>query len=182
MPIASTVFLAMIGLQVLKRCPPGKRDRPRSVPHIPVKGLSRHEQSLNLGAQEESFMPLVRIDLIEGKSAEFRKNLGEIVYRAMRETINVPENDKFQVITQHPPGGLNVADNYLGNTYSGDIVIIQITMNAGRTSEMKKALFKRIADDIHAQLKLRSDDVVINLVECVKENWSFGGGIAQYAE
>jgi hypothetical protein len=29
-------------------------------------------------------MPLVRIDLIEGKSAEFRKTLGEIIYRAMR--------------------------------------------------------------------------------------------------
>ena len=126
-------------------------------------------------------MPLVRIDLIEGKSAEFRKTLGEITYRAMREIIKVPENDKFQVITEHPPGELNIADSYLGNTYSKDIVLIQITMNAGRTVEMKKAFFKRIADDIHAQLKLRQDDVVINLVECVKENWSFGGGIAQYA-
>ena len=126
-------------------------------------------------------MPLVRIDLIEGKSAEFRKTLGEIIYRAMREVINVPENDKFQVITEHPPEDLNIAPNYLGNTYSKDILIIQITMNAGRTVEMKKAFFKRIADDIHAQLKLREDDVFINLVECVKENWSFGGGIAQYA-
>jgi len=127
-------------------------------------------------------MPLVRIDLARGKPAEFRKTLGEIIYRAMRETINVPENDKFQIITEHPPEDLNIADNYLGNTYSKDILIIQITMNAGRTIEMKKVFFKRIADDIHAQLKLRKDDVFINLVECVKENWSFGGGIAQYAE
>ena len=126
-------------------------------------------------------MPLVRIDLARGKPAEFRKTLGEIIYRAMRETINVPENDKFQIFNEHPPEDLNIADNYLGNTYSRDIVIIQITMNAGRTVEMKKAFFKRIADDIHAQLKLRKDDVFINLVECVKENWSFGGGIAQYA-
>jgi phenylpyruvate tautomerase PptA (4-oxalocrotonate tautomerase family) len=127
-------------------------------------------------------MPLVRIDLIEGKSAEFRRTLGEIIYRAMRETINVPENDKFQIFNEHPADDLNIASNYLGNTYSKDILIIQITMNAGRTVEMKKAFFKRIADDIHAQLKLRKDDVFINLVECVKENWSFGGGIAQYAE
>ena len=127
-------------------------------------------------------MPLVRIDLARGKPAKFRKTLGDIIYRAMRETINVPENDKFQIITEHPPEDLNIADNYLGNTYSKDILIIQITMNAGRTVEMKKAFFKRIADDIHAQLKLRKDDVFINLVECVKENWSFGGGIAQYAE
>ena len=127
-------------------------------------------------------MPLVRIDLIEGKSAEYRKTIGEIVYRAMRDVISVPENDKFQVITEHPADGLNIAADYLGNTYSKDIVIIQVTMNGGRTVEMKKAFFKRIADDIHTQLKLRPDDVVINLVECVKENWSFGGGIAQYAE
>jgi phenylpyruvate tautomerase PptA (4-oxalocrotonate tautomerase family) len=127
-------------------------------------------------------MPLVRIDLARGKSAEFRKTLGDIIYRAMRETINVPENDKFQIFTEHPSEDLNIAPNYLGNTYSKDILIIQITMNAGRTVEMKKAFFKRIADDIHAQLDLRKDDVFINLVECVKENWSFGGGIAQYAE
>jgi 4-oxalocrotonate tautomerase len=134
-----------------------------------------------LSAQEDRTMPLVRIDLVAGKSIEFRKTLGEIVYQAMRETIDVPANDKFQVITEHAEGEINVAENYLGNTYTRDIVLIQITLNAGRTVEMKKAFFKKIADDIHAQLNLRRDDVVINLVEVVKENWSFGGGIAQYA-
>ena len=127
-------------------------------------------------------MPLVRIDLVRGKSIEFRKALGEIVYQAMRELINVPANDKFQIITEHAAEELNVADNYLGNAYSDNIVLIQITLNTGRTVEMKKAFFKKIADDIHAQLNLRRDDVVINLVEVAKENWSFGGGIAQYAE
>ncbi|WJR77997.1 tautomerase family protein [Bradyrhizobium sp. NP1] len=127
-------------------------------------------------------MPFVRIDLIAGKPAEFRKTLGEIVYQAMRETINVPENDKFQVITEHPAGDLNIAGSYLGNQYSKDIVLIQITLNTGRTVAMKKAFFKRVADDIHARLGLRRDDVFINLVEVAKENWSFGGGIAQYAE
>ena len=127
-------------------------------------------------------MPLVRIDLVRGKSIEFRKALGEIVYQAMRELINVPANDKFQIITEHAAEKLNVADNYLGNAYSDNIVLIQITLNTGRTVEMKKAFFKKIADDLHAQLNVRRDDVVINLVEVAKENWSFGGGIAQYAE
>jgi phenylpyruvate tautomerase PptA (4-oxalocrotonate tautomerase family) len=76
---------------------------------------------------------------------------------------------------------LNVADSYLGNHYTPDIILMQITMNAGRSVEMKKAFFKRIADDLHDQLKVRREDVVINLVEVAKENWSFGGGIAQYA-
>ena len=126
-------------------------------------------------------MPFVRIDLVRGKPAQFRKTLGEIVYQAMRDTLNVPENDKFQIITEHAADEFNVADSYLGNRYSGDLIVIQITLNTGRSTDLKKAFYKRVAEDIHAQLKTPIDDVVINLVEVAKENWSFGGGIAQYA-
>ncbi len=126
-------------------------------------------------------MPLVRIDLVRGKSAEYRKALGEIVYQAMLDVINVPKDDKFQIITEHAPDELNFAESYLGNRYSQDIIFIQVTLNAGRSVEMKKAFYKRIVDCITAQLHARPDDVVINLVEVAKENWSFGNGIAQYA-
>jgi phenylpyruvate tautomerase PptA (4-oxalocrotonate tautomerase family) len=126
-------------------------------------------------------MPLVRIDLIKGKTAAFRKTVGEIIYKAMLETINVPANDKFQIFTEHTADELNLADSYLGNSYTEGVILIQITLNAGRTVEIKKAFFKRIADDVHEQLNVRREDVVINLVEVAKENWSFGGGVAQYA-
>jgi len=126
-------------------------------------------------------MPFVRIDLRNGKSLDYRKTLGEIVYQAMIELINVPQDDKFQVITEHDPEGLNVAEGYLGNSYSNDIVFIQITLNAGRSVELKKAFYKRIVEDYQKQLQGRPDDVVINLVEVAKENWSFGRGLAQYA-
>ena len=126
-------------------------------------------------------MPFVRIDLKRGKSPEFRKTLGEIVYQAMIELINVPQDDKFQVITEHDRADLNFAESYLGNRYSDDVVFIQITLNAGRSVEMKKAFYKRIVDDYQAKLQGRPDDIVINLVEVAKENWSFGHGIAQYA-
>ena len=125
-------------------------------------------------------MPFVRIDLAQGKSAEYRKTLGEIVYQAMRDIIDVPEDDKFQIITEHPSGELNVAQGYLGNRYSNDIILIQVTISLGRTVEKKQALYKRVADDLNAQLQVRRDDVMINLIEVSKENWSFGGGIAQY--
>jgi 4-oxalocrotonate tautomerase len=126
-------------------------------------------------------MPFVRIDLKRGKSAEYRKTLGEIVYKAMIDLINVPQDDKFQVITEHDRNDLNYAESYLGNRYSEDVVFIQITLNSGRSVELKKAFYKRIADDFQKQLNGRPDDVVINLVEVPKENWSFGQGIAQYA-
>ncbi len=125
-------------------------------------------------------MPFVRIDLMRGKTVGYRKALGEIVYQAMIDLIDVPRDDKFQIITEHAPEELNFPASYLGNQYSQDIVFIQITLNAGRSIEQKKAFYKRIVDDIHAQLKARPDDVVINLVEVAKENWSFGCGIAQY--
>ena len=125
-------------------------------------------------------MPLVRIDLKRGKSAEYRKTLGQIVYNAMIDLINVPNDDKFQIITEHDLDDLNFAESYLGNYYSEDIVFIQITLNYGRSVELKKAFYKRIVDDIQNQLHGRPDDVIINLVEVAKENWSFGHGIAQY--
>src|SRR6478672_3127142 len=125
-------------------------------------------------------MPFVRIDLRRGKSADYRKALGDIVYQAMRDVIDVPENDKFQIITEHAPDELNLAESFFGNRYSGDVILIQITMSFGRSVEKKQAFYKRIVDDLSARLKVRRDDVVINLVEVAKENWSFGGGIAQY--
>ena len=125
-------------------------------------------------------MPFVRIDLVRGKSAEYRKTLGDIVYKALIDVIHIPEDDKFQVITEHAPDEINIARSYLGNRYSADVIFIQITLSAGRTIDMKKAFYRRVADDVHDQLKMRREDVVINLVEVEKENWSFGGGVAQY--
>jgi 4-oxalocrotonate tautomerase len=126
-------------------------------------------------------MPFVRVDLLRGKSIQYRKTIGEIVYDAMRDVIDVPENDKFQVIAEHPVEHFNLSESYLGNHYSKDVILIQITLNAGRSIEQKKAFYKRIVDELKKQLSVRPQDVVINLVEVAKENWSFGGGIAQYA-
>ena len=125
-------------------------------------------------------MPFVRIDLARGKSAQYRKSLGDIIYRAMTEVINVPKDDKFQIITEHAPDELNVTPTYLGIRYSPDVVLIQITLSQGRTIEQKQAFYKRIANDLHKELKLDPQDVFINLVEVSKENWSFGNGLAQY--
>jgi phenylpyruvate tautomerase PptA (4-oxalocrotonate tautomerase family) len=126
-------------------------------------------------------MPLVRIDLRHGKTPEYRRKIGDMVYRAMRETINMPEHDRFQVITDHPAEGLVYDPSYLGINRTDDVVFIQITLNAGRTLDQKKALYARIAELLAEEPGIRPEDVLINLVECTKENWSFGNGIASYA-
>jgi len=127
-------------------------------------------------------MPLVRIDLAKGKSIDFRRTIGDVVYDATVNTINVPQNDRFQVITEHDPEMFIFDPNYMGIARSADCIFIQITLNAGRTTDAKKALFKAIVDGLQARLNQRPEDVFIGLVEVNKENWSFGNGLAQYAE
>lgn len=127
-------------------------------------------------------MPFVRVDLLEGKSADYLAGLGEVVYEAMRVTLNVPADDRFQVIVQHKPGTLFIDGRYLGIQRSSECVLIQVTLNAGRSVEMKKNFYRAVADGLHARLGLRKEDVFINLVEVAKENWSFGNGEAQYAD
>jgi 4-oxalocrotonate tautomerase len=127
-------------------------------------------------------MPLVRIDLAAGKSPDYRRTIGEVIYEAMIGTINVPKDDRFQIITEHGSSDFIVDPNYLGIQRSPDCVIIQITLNEGRTIDQKRAFYKAIADGLNSRLDLRREDVFISLVEVRKENWSFGNGEAQYAQ
>jgi phenylpyruvate tautomerase PptA (4-oxalocrotonate tautomerase family) len=125
-------------------------------------------------------MPLVRIDLVEGRSQEYRQKVGEIVYQTLLDVLSVPEHDRFQVITEHRKDGLAFDHDYLGVHRSDDCIFLQITLNSGRSVELKQRFYKAIADGLHAGVKLRREDVFVNLVEVPKENWSFGNGEAQY--
>ncbi|MBC7392366.1 4-oxalocrotonate tautomerase [Variovorax sp. GrIS 2.14] len=125
-------------------------------------------------------MPLVRIDLARGKSVAQRQTIGDVIYNAMIATINVPKDDRFQIITEHAPDDLIVDKTYMGIQRTADCVLIQITLNEGRTVEQKQTFYKAIVDGLHERLGMRREDVFINLVEVRKENWSFGNGEAQY--
>jgi 4-oxalocrotonate tautomerase len=126
-------------------------------------------------------MPLVRIDLRRGKTPAYKNAICHGVYRAMTETFSVPEDDRFMIVSEHDVENLIYAKSYLGIDHTDDLVIIQITANDTRTIAQKQALFARIAALLAEHPGLRKEDVFINLVECKKENWSFGNGIAQYA-
>jgi 4-oxalocrotonate tautomerase len=125
-------------------------------------------------------MPLARIDLIQGQSADYRKTIGKVVYDAMIKIFNVPKNDRFQLITEHPAEGFIFDPSYLGIERSKDCIFIQLTLNQGRTVEQKQRFYEAVADGLHQRLGLRREDVFINLLEIIKENWSFGNGEAQY--
>ncbi|CAB3746243.1 tautomerase family protein [Paraburkholderia solisilvae] len=125
-------------------------------------------------------MPLVRIDLVEGQSAEYRGAIADEVYKAMTSTMNVPANDRFMVISEYKSSDFIADPTYLGISRSRQCVMIQITLNAGRDVDKKRAFYQALADGLHARIGLRREDLFVNLVEVAKENWSFGNGIAQY--
>jgi 4-oxalocrotonate tautomerase len=127
-------------------------------------------------------MPLTRVALRRGKSAEYKGAILDGIYAAMRETFRVPEDDRFMLIDEYDAENIQYSYNYPGIVHSDDLLIVQLTVNNTRTIEQKKALYASIVAKLVENPGVRQEDVLINLVEVAKENWSFGAGIAQYAE
>ena len=126
-------------------------------------------------------MPLVRIDLPNSIESERHGLIGDIVYQAMVDVLNVPDGDKFQIITVHDADSLRIDPAYLGIDRSANAFIIDITLNAGRAVELKRQFYATAAERLSAEADVRPQDVLIVLTEVAKESWSFGNGEAQYA-
>jgi len=94
-------------------------------------------------------MPIVRIDLIEGKTEEYRAQVAEIVYQTLVDVLNVPKGDRFQVITEHRKRALPFDRDYLAVHRTDDCIFFQITLNAGRSVELKQSFYKELTDRLH---------------------------------
>ena len=125
-------------------------------------------------------MPLTRVSLRRGKPAAYRKTILEGLYQAMRETFDVPEDDRFMTVTEHADDDFVYDANYLGIQHTDDLVIIQLTINNTHTVAQKQRLYRRILELLTKNSGVRAEDIFISLVEVLPENWSFGRGKAQY--
>jgi len=128
----------------------------------------------------EDLMPLVRIDLVEGRSAAEVPAISAAIQRALVECLDVPERDEFQVINEHSPGRLIYNSGYLGIERTERIVIVQIFLSSGRSTAQKQAFYTRAAELLAAQAGTRPQDVTIVLTENTRADSSFGQGLAQY--
>ncbi len=124
-------------------------------------------------------MPLIHISLRAGKPEGYRQAIFDALYRALRETLDVPEDDQFMTITEHDAANFRYG-NAFGVDRSQDLVYIQITVFDTRTSAQKAALFRRIAELLGDSPGIRPEDIFINVLESAKENWSVGYG-AQFS-
>jgi 4-oxalocrotonate tautomerase len=125
-------------------------------------------------------MPLLHISLRAGKPEAYRRAVCDGLYRAMRETLAVPEDDQFMILTEHEAANFRYGNAY-GVTRSDDLVYIQIIVFDTRTPEQRKALFRRIAELLGESPGIRGQDVFVTVLTAAKENWSVGHGLAQFA-
>src|SRR5262245_16678701 len=126
-------------------------------------------------------MPLIRISMRAGKPEGYRQAIFDSLYRAMREALNVPEDDQFMTIREHDAANFRYSASCYGVSRSEDVVYIQITVFDTRTAQQKKALFKRTAELLGKNPGIRPENVFVNVLESAKENWSVGHGLAQFA-
>lgn len=124
-------------------------------------------------------MPLVRIDVLSEPNADRLPAIGDAVHQAMTETIDVPADDRFQILTSHAAGRLRYDPGYLGVRRDDDIVYVAITLRAGRTTDQKTALYRRATELIAEATGIEPRNVLFSLTENSEADWSMGEGVAQ---
>ncbi|MDQ0045761.1 phenylpyruvate tautomerase PptA (4-oxalocrotonate tautomerase family) [Paenibacillus polymyxa] len=125
-------------------------------------------------------MPLTRIVTLEGRSSEAKARIKEVVSQTIVDKLQVPANDRFLIIEEHNRENFNFDPNCLDIERSDGFLIVQIILNVGRSSELKKEFYAALAEQLHQQCNIRTEDVFINLIEVTKDNWCYGNGIAPF--
>ncbi|MCT9139869.1 tautomerase family protein [Streptomyces violarus] len=127
-------------------------------------------------------MPLVRIDTLRA-GPERLAAIGRAVHDALRETIGIPPDDRFQILRDHDGTSSTLRyDDYLGVHRDDGIAYIAITLRSGRTPAQKRALFRRIAELAQAYADTEPRNVFVVLTENESADWSLGEGLAQYLD
>jgi phenylpyruvate tautomerase PptA (4-oxalocrotonate tautomerase family) len=138
-----------------------------------MRSLSVFQPTLH---PEETIMPFARIDLLKGKTAEYRATVADVVYKGIVDVLKAPDGDRFIVIGEHSPDNLIYDPHFLGWDRSPDFILIQVTSTVGNNKDSKLAFFRYIADELKSKLSVRPDDVMINMVFVDRSDWSFGNG------
>ncbi len=126
-------------------------------------------------------MPLVRIDLVEGRTDAEVKSLADTIQEVMEEVFAAPPRDRYQVITEHRPGRLVLQDTGLGFERTDRAVLVQVVQQ-GRTAEQKRSLYATLASRLAERTGLEPTDLVVSVTDNTKADWSFGLGRAQFLQ
>ena len=124
-------------------------------------------------------MPLVRIDLTEGRSDDELRTIADTVQSCLEDVFDAPPRDRYQVITEHRPGRIICEDTGLGLERSDGLLVVQVTQQ-GRSADQKQALYAALSERLAEKAGVRPEDLVVSVVAAEREDWSFGMGRAQF--
>jgi phenylpyruvate tautomerase PptA (4-oxalocrotonate tautomerase family) len=126
-------------------------------------------------------MPLVRIDVQEGRTPDELRKLADTIQDVMLDVFAAPPRDRYQIITEHPKGHIIAEDTGLGLQRTDRIVIIQI-LQQGRSTEQKQAMYAELAKRLEAECGVGGEDLIISVLANRHVDWSFGLGRAQFVD
>lgn len=126
-------------------------------------------------------MPLTRITARKGRSGEEKDLIKAVVLQTVVEKLHVPENDRFLIFEELDRDQLEFDPGSPEFNRGSGFLLIQIVLNVGRPVEIKKEFYASLAERLHRQCEIRTEDLFINLIEVTKDNWSYGKGIATFA-
>ncbi len=124
-------------------------------------------------------MPLLRFDLIEGRSEADIKTLLDAAHRAMLAAFAVPERDRYQIVHEHPRSRMIVEDTGLGIPRTEKVVFLQV-ISRKRKKRQKETFYRLLCEELQTYCGISPSDVVVSFVENGDEDWSFGDGRAQF--
>lgn len=126
-------------------------------------------------------MPLLRFDLIEGRTDAELKTLLDAAHRAMLAAFKVPQRDRYQIVNEHKPSRMIVEDTGLDIPRTDKIVLVQV-ITRPRGKEAKQNFYRLLTQELQKSCGIAPTDVMVSLVENTDEDWSFGLGRAQFLE
>lgn len=124
-------------------------------------------------------MPLMRIDILEGHTEDYVQGVLDGVHRAMVDAFQVPERDRYQILTEHEPGRLVVEDTGLDLSRTDKVTLVGVTSRP-RSAAAKTHFYERLCMELKARCEIEASDVMVSIVCNSDEDWSFGLGRAQF--
>jgi phenylpyruvate tautomerase PptA (4-oxalocrotonate tautomerase family) len=124
-------------------------------------------------------MPLLRIDVIEGRSEAELKELLDAVHGATLAAFKVPERDRYQIVHEHPAAEMRIEDTGLGIPRTERVVVVQVTTRP-RSRFEKQNFYGLLCQELLQRCGVNASDVVVSITQNTDEDWSFGYGRAQF--
>ncbi|MCH9848761.1 MAG: tautomerase family protein [Betaproteobacteria bacterium] len=124
-------------------------------------------------------MPLIRIDVTEGRSDAEIKTLMETVQDCVLEAFKVPVRDRYQIVTEHKPGRMILLDTGLGFERTDQAIVIQV-FTSPRTTVNKTKFYQLLADKLETNCGLNPKELLVSVMTNTDVDWSFGFGKTQY--